>query len=481
MSNALQPERSLKWYQGLDRYCWVVLLIAALGWLFDTMDQNLFNLVRGQSIKELIGAVSIDARVKEIGGWVTAAFLVGWSVGGFVFGILGDRLGRTTTMIATILIYALFTGLSGLVHSWQSYAVMRFMTGVGVGGEWAAGAAIVAEVFPARSRPMALGALQALSAVGNMMAAVVVFALASFSWRWAYVVGAAPALLVFWIRRSVQEPEKWKAAREQAALGKEMGAIGELFRDPTLRRNTIAGLLMAIAGQGALWGLGFWSVDLLLSVIQPYHLVPRDINRTKSVMFFIQNIGAMVGIYCFAMFTERTSRKTAFVAWFILAWIAVPTFFWAVAKSDGVTFGPFAKVLGTITCSTGLAPGAQSAIQLAGLLAFGLGFATLGPFSGYTIYFPELFPTRLRATGCGICYNGGRFLAAIVPPLTGMLAAHFARQPGATAGGLPMAATLVACIYVLGLVGTWIGPETRGKPLPEDGPVRVGMVGVEAS
>jgi len=121
---------------------------------------------------------------------LTAAFLVGWSIGGFIFGVIGDRIGRTGTMILTILIYAVFTGLSGLVQSWPAYAFMRFMTGLGVGGEWAAGAAMVAEVFPARSRPMALGLLQALSGVGNMMASVVTFLMADLGWRWAYAVGA---------------------------------------------------------------------------------------------------------------------------------------------------------------------------------------------------------------------------------------------------------------------------------------------------
>ncbi len=323
---------------------------------------------------------------------------------------------------------------------------------------------------------MALGALQALSAVGNMMAAVVTFALAGLSWRWAYAVGAAPALLVFWIRRSVHEPEKWTQAREQAALGKEMGAITELFKDPILRRNTFAALLMAIAGQGALWGLGFWSVDLLLTVLGPHHLAQKDIDRTKSVMFFIQQVGAMIGIYAFAAYSELTSRRGAFITWFVLAWLAIPTFFWGVAKAAGVSFGIFSKPLAVITFSRSLPVGAQSAVQLAAVLAFVMGFATMGPFSGYTIYFPELYPTRLRATGCGICYNGGRFLAAIIPIVTGALAAHFAKSSGSVAGGLPIAATLVASIYALGILGALLGPETRGKPLPEDdGPRAVGF------
>ena len=189
-SSALEEKAGLKWYQGLDRYCWIVLLIAALGWLFDTMDQNLMNIVRAPSLKEIFHPhpnqptlapqekIDLDKKVKEYGGKLTSIFLLGWAAGGFMFGILGDRLGRTRTMILTILIYAIFTGGSGLVHSFPAYAFMRFMTALGVGGEWAAGAALVAEVFPARARPMALGLLQALSAIGNMLAAVITLIIA---------------------------------------------------------------------------------------------------------------------------------------------------------------------------------------------------------------------------------------------------------------------------------------------------------------
>jgi MFS family permease len=471
MSQPLTPgaDAKLKWWQGLDRYCWIVLIIAALGWLFDTMDQNIFNLVRQQSIEQLLGERGRDtAHVRFVGSWVTALFLVGWSVGGFIFGILGDRIGRTGTMILTIMIYAIFTGLSGLSWNWQSYAFFRFMTGLGVGGEWAAGAALVAEVFPARSRPMALGSLQALSAVGNMMAAVITFTLAGLSWRWAYAVGALPALLVLWIRRSVKEPEKWKEAKERASFGKEMGNISELLTDPILRRNTIAALLMAVAGQGVLWGIGFWSVDLLLGVLKRYDVALHDANRIKSVMFFIQQFGAMIGIYLFAALSEKTGRRPAFIFWFILAWISIPAFYWTVPLMAGKSLGGLSAIVGPISFAGNIPAGAQAAAQIAMPLAFFLGFATLGPFSGFTVYFPELYPTRLRATGCGICYNGGRFLAAIIPIVTAGLAAYVAREYSSVANGYPLAATIFSSLYVLGIIGALIGPETRGKPLPED-------------
>ena len=468
----MEQNKTLPWYKGLDPYCWLVLVIAALGWLFDTMDQNLFNLVRNPSVRELLSdqisdPVQLEVEANRIGPLITAMFLVGWSVGGFVFGILGDRLGRTRTMIITILIYSGFTGLSALAWNWQSYGFLRFMTGLGVGGEWAAGAAIVAETFPERSRPMALGTLQALSAFGNMMAAGITFFLAGLSWRWVYVVGALPALLVFWIRRSIREPEKWQQAKEKASLGEELGAIGDIFRDPKLRRNTIAALMMAVAGQGSLWGIGFFSVDLLLTVLDKFSLPLADIDRTKSIMFLVQNIGAMVGIYIFAVFCERTNRRTAFFLWFGLGCLAIPVFFWGVAFASAIVL-PVAleNVLSILTFSSGLPEGARAYIQIATILAFFLGFATLGPFSGYTVYFPELYPTRLRATGCGICYNGGRFLAALAPFALGALSNEFAGS-GAVARGLPLAATCVSVVYLLGFIGTALGPETKGQPLPE--------------
>jgi MFS family permease len=444
--------QGLKWYQGLERYCWIVLIIAALGWLFDTMDQNLYNIVRAPSLNHLLrplhpgseiensaAAKALAADVKQKGGWITSIFLVGWSAGGFIFGVLGDRLGRTRTMIITILIYAIFTGLSGLAPNWQIYAFFRFMTALGVGGEWAAGAALVAETFPSRSRPMALGFLQALSAVGNMMAAVITFLLGNLenNWQIAYFIGAAPALLVLWIRRSVREPEKWKEAKEKATFGKELGSITELFTHPVLRRNTIAATLMATAGVGGLWGIGFFSADMLRE-----ELLIRGgekaatVGRLTSIMFFLQQVGAFIGIYLFAVYSVRFSRRSAFVLWFALAWVSVLAFFWGIHGSG------------------------TSAFTRALVLAPIMGFCTLGPFSGYTIYFPELYPTRLRSTGCGFCYNAARILAAAAPLTLGGVAASL--------GGFHKAATVVAFVYLLGFVGAWMGPETKGKPLPED-------------
>lgn len=448
------------WFQGVSRYAWMVLIICALGWLFDTMDQHLFTLVRAPSLTEIlkphVPPEELDGAVKHMGGILTAIFLLGWAAGGFLFGILGDRLGRTRTMVITILTYALFTGLNAFVTSPWQYAVCRFLTALGVGGEFAAGAALVAEVWPERSRPMALGFLQALSAVGNMSAALITYFLSSYSWRYVFVVGALPALLVVWIRRSVKEPERWKHAQERAktgALGTELGSIKALFSTKALARNTIAGVLLGTAGVGGVWGVGFFLPDLIGSVMKPIFgrapemlALPEEqrqaainsaIQAFKSKVWVVQQAGAFIGMFGYAGLSQRIGRKAAMALVFGLAFASVQAAFWGVRDATS-----------------------------AYLLAFPLGVFCLAPFSAYAVYFPELYPTRLRATGVGFCYNCARILAAGAPFVLGALARQFA-DPLDESIGFRQAATLVAFVYFVGFAGLLFAPETRGKPLPE--------------
>jgi MFS family permease len=436
--------KKLAWHQGVPRYAWLVLFIAALGWLFDTMDQNLFNLVAQRSIRDLLAGqvpeADLQQAVNSWRGWITSVFLLGWSAGGFFFGIMGDRLGRTRTLVITILIYALFTGLSGIAQNVHQYLLFRFLTALGVGGEFAAGVALVAEVFPDRSRPMALGMLQALSAVGNMTAAVIVFFVGDFNWRYVFFIGALPALLVVWIRRTVREPERWQQARAAAASDgarRELGNIAELWHDPVLRRNTVAGVLLAVAGVGGLWGVGFWLKDLMDIAFKPLNLSPEARSNYGTLAFFTQQVGAFFGMLAYALLSERVGRRPSLLLFFLLAFAAVQGTFWSV-----------------------------NSFPTAMLWAPILGFCALAPFSAYCVYFPELYPTRLRATGVGFCYNCARVLAAFAPVALGSLAGRFTGEHGATVG-FRMAASIVACIYAVGLIALIFAPETKGKPLPE--------------
>src|SRR4051794_24749872 len=210
------------WWRELNRYHWFVLVVAALGWLFDTMDQQLFNLARVPAMRALLKP---GDDVALYSGYTTAIFLIGWATGGLTFGVLGDRIGRAKTMMWTILIYSICTGLSALSTGFWDFAFYRFITGLGVGGEFAVGVALVPEVMPSRARPHALALLQALSAVGNISAALISIGLGrleeqgtiSSGWRWMFVMGALPALLSLLIWRKLKEPEAWKALRASGA------------------------------------------------------------------------------------------------------------------------------------------------------------------------------------------------------------------------------------------------------------------------
>ena len=261
------------WYRELNRTHWFVLVVASLGWLFDTMDQQLFNLARRPAIVELLGPGASPAAIAEYSGYATMIFIIGWATGGVYFGILGDRIGRAKTMVYTILLYSMFTGLSVLSVGVWDFSFYRFLTGLGVGGQFAVGVALVAETLPDRARPYALGWLQASSALGNMLAALAGIALGQMqsagmlasAWRAMFLVGALPAFLCIIVFRKLKEPERWQ---REAKAGAKRGSMGELFSDPRWRYNATVGMLLAFAGVVGLWGIGFFSFDLFRSVLE---------------------------------------------------------------------------------------------------------------------------------------------------------------------------------------------------------------------
>src|SRR5712671_4859156 len=210
MATSMSPQTgtSYKWYRELTGYHWFVLAVASMGWMFDTMAQQLFNLARKPAIKELLGPGATNALVDQQAAWATSIFMIGWALGGVIFGVLGDRLGRAKTMTITILTYTVFTGLSVFSTGVWDFNVFRFLCGLGVGGQFAVGVALVAEVVPQRARPYALGFVQASSAIGNMIAALTGIFIGQLeaagalaggwaAWRWEFLAGAVPAPLAF--------------------------------------------------------------------------------------------------------------------------------------------------------------------------------------------------------------------------------------------------------------------------------------------
>ncbi len=424
------------WYRGMTGYHWWVLTVASLGWLFDTMDQRIFVLARGPALHELLPPGTPGSEITWYGGLATAVFMLGWATGGFVFGIVGDRWGRAKTMLLTILIYSAFTGLSALSVSWVDFTLYRFLTGMGVGGEFAAGVALVAEVMPARARAHALGLLQALSAVGNILGSAISFVVLPLGWRYLFMVGVFPSLLVAAVRRKLKEPDVWRKMRDATGeeLRRQLGSVGELFRVPRWRRHTLVGLTLAISGVIGLWGIGFWSPELIREALADTS--PGTRNWYVSMGTLLQDVGAFAGIFVFTLMTARLGRRPAFVVAFLLGLGAtILTFGWLDSPSQVLWMVPL------------------------------LGFCNLMVFGGYSIYFPELYPTHLRSTGVGFCYNVGRVIAAAGPLTLGSLTVLF--EDTGFASPFRSAAISLAGIYLVGVFVIPFAPETRGRPLPE--------------
>ena len=454
------------WYSGMSRYHWFVLVVAALGWLFDCLDQQLFNLARKPAMETLLAAAdgSVDPKAVDFfAGLSTCIFLAGWATGGLIFGVVGDRIGRAKTMMITILIYSLCTGLSALSQGFWDFAFYRFITGLGVGGEFAVGVALVAEVMPDRARPYALGLLQSLSAVGNFGAALIGIGLGlaqkSFEnglvagwepWRWKFVVGALPAVLALVIRAGLKEPERWQQLKAQATTtGTALGGYGALFADPRWRRNAIVGMLLACAGVIGLWGIGFFAIDLQRSVLkktfEAQGLAGAELAGRLTIWSGIASMMIQVGGFTGMMLAARMCQWIGRKPFFALA-------FTAALLSTALVF----RYLDDISDFWWMLPL--------------MGFCQLSVFAGYAIYFPELFPTRLRSTGTSFCYNVGRFVAASGPFLLGQLSSTvFAgiQSPAWMQEPMRPAGIAMCATFLLGLAVLPFLPETKGRPLPE--------------
>ncbi len=533
--NGTSADQKKPWYDGLTGYHWFVLAVASLGWLFDTMDQQLFNLARKPAIQELLGEGASQTLVDVWAPWMTSIFIVGWATGGIIFGILGDKIGRAKTMLFTILVYSLCTGLNAFSQTIWDFAFFRFLTGLGVGGEFAVGVALVAEVMPEHARARALGLLQALSAVGNMTAAMIGITLGLSedtgvsSWRIMFIIGTLPAFLAIVIRARLKEPERWQnishesspeqgevlesaknETGETKSTTKSLGSIQELFGTPRWRKNTIIGMLLAFSGVVGLWGIGFFSFDLIrnifrssaiemavaegygeeqvplfdeqisngtLQVVAKKEQIPdplpegtdyivawseddaklefiarddevksyvgRKLTLWTGLTSLVQNLGAFLGIYSFSLITGVIGRRLSFLIAFILALISTAFTFFFLGRITG-----FWDIYWMIPI---------------------MGFCQLSLFGGYAIYFPELFPTRLRSTGTSFCYNVGRLVAATGPValgvLNGVVYADFAEIDGALPyrySGVTMCAA-----FLIGIIVLPFAPETKDQPLPE--------------
>jgi MFS family permease len=545
--------------QTITLYHWLVVILASAGWLFDCMGQRIFVLGREPAMRELLGAGATDDKVWLWGTLATTALMVGWGTGGLIFGMISDRWGRVKAMIMTLMGYTVFSAVSGFSHSVVDFLIYRFLFGLGVGGMFGAATTLVAESVPARFRTAALGSMQALSACGNMTASALSLRIipgaenfwGHFSgWQVLFFAGVFPVILAVPMALILKEPEPWRRAKAEAAAGtggKRVGSIADLFNHPRWRHNTFIGICFGISGMVGLWGIAFFSPELITTafknrplqadeILKPAQLcvalsaptnaavsrikeklspgvakdlssikadqeVPvavqdalradlnriiqedkiydteafKDLNlkkttsnlvevvakkneRTDVVLLnrhlveqalpgtikelqktigqykgrgtLLQDVGALIGMFAFTFVAAYFNRRIAFLCSFVLCLFSVAFVFYSL-KSEADIYWMYPL----------------------------LGFATLTPFAGYSIYFPEIFPTRLRGTGVGFCYNTVRYLAAPFPLLLGWLSTQMPFR---------RVAMIMACIYLVGIVALIWAPETKGKPLPED-------------
>ncbi len=416
------------WYAGIGRYQWLVLIIASAGWVFDAYEGQIFNITRVQMLGDILGEDS--AGVVKYGDMFLGIFLLGGTFGGLLFGSMADRYGRRPIMIATILMYSIFSGLTYFADSLWHVAVLRFLVAMGVGGEWAVAASLVSEVFPTRARAHASGIFHASSVLGTWLAAIAGMMVGAH-WRYAYLLGVLPALLVLWVRASVKEPEKWKEKKETSDAGK-MGSFRELLLNRRWMGRALLGMLLAAVGLGTFWSVTVAGQDLVRDIRLAAGATAEQASLSAKFAYgIVQATGAGVGLLAFGPICARIGRKKTFVLYHVLALVIVP-----------------------ITCFL-----PQTYFQLLMVLPL-FGFLTVGMHSGYAIYFPELFPTHLRATGTSFCFNGGRLLAVPILFFSGWLKSTEGTD-------LRWAVTGLAALFLLGIAVVSMLPETRGKELPE--------------
>jgi MFS transporter, SHS family, sialic acid transporter len=408
----------------VGRAQWMVLLAAFAGWLFDGYEMGLFPLVaRPALISMYHGDSGVDAFVGLWMGNITALFLLGAATGGFLFGWLGDRVGRVRAMALSILVYSLFTGLGFFAQEPWHLGAFRFTAALGMGGEWSLGVALVMECWPDRWRPWLAAVIGTAANFGYLMVAFTgkMISITPDSWRWIWLVGVLPAFLVLLIRLFVPESERWKAA----VSGAVVSPIREIFSGPYFR-TTLLGIAFASIALIGTWGSVQWIplwVDKLVGPSMPW-------AKAESAM--ASSLGAIAGCIIGPLIGGRVGRR--------------PSFF-------------FLCLCSLITCGYlfrgGLAYGFGFQVAV-----FAVGVSTAAFYGWFPLFLPELFPTRSRATGQGVCYNTGRIFAAAGAVLGGQLVGWFD-------GDYARMGASITLIYLVGLVLIWLVPENKGKPLPE--------------
>jgi len=435
--------RPLDWVREITPYQWRIFAVVWLGWILDSTDFGLFSFVLRPALSELLGSQAGLAELGRIGGLLSMVGLLGWAIGGFVFGVVADYVGRLRTLAISILIFSLFTGLQGIAQTPLQLGVFRFLAGVGAGAEIIVGIPLLAEALSGPHRAKVTGIMMTGGAFGSLLGASVYGLLAPLGWRYVFAAGIAPALLLFLLRRGVAEPESFAAVQARRSRARLAG-VGVSDQDREFLRfvpmqlfgrklifNTIVGLMFCL---GTL--LSIWTSLIWLPTIQTLMLEKEAISGAESIVIVSHNmqlwsIGGILGYATFGFIADRIGRR-ATIAFYNIGTLVVGLYLYF--GLDHPTLYPYLLPL--------------------------FGYFVWGVFSGHAIYVPELFPTHVRATALSFCNGTGRIITSFGPLVSGLLVAPFG-------GNFSKAAGVMTCFALLSLLAVTIGRETRDDALPQ--------------
>jgi MFS family permease len=435
---------SSPWYRTLTREQWRVLLASNLGWLFDGFEIYALFLTVGFALHQLVEA-SQYAQIPRYAGYVLATTVFGWATGGVIGGIIADYIGRKRTMMLAILAYTLTTGLSAIAWNWESFAILRFLVGIGIGSEWVTGASLVSEVWPDHARGKGGGLLQSGAGIGSFLASGVWLLIGDMgpnAWRYMYLIGVLPALLVLWLRRNMPESSRWEEANERRRMVHEKRQSGatlegvdaaltrftvvDMFTDPMIRRRLVPAFLMMLSVTFGFWGVATFvptyvgTVAAKMQLSAPWYSAVAGLLGTGLAIFGFITLGFLA---------DAIGRKPTAMLYYAMCLVLTPVvYMWA-----------------------------QSMVSL--LVAVTIfGFFTGGIWAWAPVWLPELFPTRVRGTAVAFCFNAPRWISCAGPLIAGTLIVAL--------GGFGNAATIVGLFFIVGVIAAPFLPETKGKPLP---------------
>lgn len=439
----LVTRRPLAWVREITRYQWLVFFVVWLGWILDSADFGLFSFVLRPALSELLGGQPDVAEIGRVGGLLSMVGLLGWAIGGFVFGVVADYVGRVRALTLSIVIFSIFTGLQGLAFSTFQLGLYRFLAGVGAGAEIIVGIPLLAEAFDRGHRAKVAGIMMTGSAVGSLLAASVYGWLAHLGWRYVFLVGVAPALLLLLMRHGMVEPEQFSAVRARRtavkAAGPNVSADDKEFLrfvpmqlfGKDLIFSTVVGLLFCMGTLLAIWTSLIWLPTIQTLILEKEGVTGAAAVAAISHGMQLWAVGGIFGYATFGFLADAIGRRPT------IAFYNIGTLITGFYLYFGVdNYAPYPYLL-----------------PVFGYFAFGV-------FSGHAIYLPELFPTHIRATAVSFCNGVGRIITSLGPLVAGLLVASFG-------GNFQKAAGVMTCFAMLSILAVLIGRETSNTSLPQ--------------